>query len=134
MGELHPELCKALELKSPPILFELDYASSFTSEVPVFQEVSRFPAIRRDLAVVVPESIPVDKLRESVLSAAGESLVELRVFDIYQGKGIEPGAKSVALGLILQETSRTLTDTDADELVAAVVARLKNDHNATIRE
>jgi len=134
LGELHPELCKAFELKSAPILFELDYISSFTSEVPVFYEVSRFPALRRDLAVVVSESAPIEELRKSVLSAAGDRLVELRVFDIYQGKGIEPGAKSVALGLILQETSRTLTDTDADELVAAVVARLKNDHNATIRE
>jgi phenylalanyl-tRNA synthetase beta chain len=134
LGELHPELCRTLELKSAPVLFELDYAPSFSSELPVFHEVSRFPAIRRDLAVVVSDSVPIDKIRESVLSAAGERLVELRVFDIYRGKGIEPGAKSVALGLILQETSRTLTDTDADVMVAAVVARLKNDHNATIRE
>jgi len=102
--------------------------------VPVFKEVSRFPSIRRDVAIVVDESVSIDQLRESVRSEAAGLMRDLKVFDIYRGKGIEPGTKSVALGLILQETSRTLTDADADSVVAAVVARLKNDHNATIRD
>ncbi len=134
IGELHPEICQFFELKSAPMMFELDYELSFAAELPVFSDISRFPAVRRDLAVVVNESVSVAEIRQTVASAAGGLLRELRVFDIYRGKGIEAGAKSVALGLILQETSRTLTDTDADGLVAAVVARLKNDHNATIRE
>jgi len=134
IGEMHPELSRKLEFKTPPILFELDYSSSFMSEVPVFNEISRFPSVRRDLAVVVDETVTLDQVRESVSVSAGSALKELRVFDVYRGAGIEPGRKSVALGLILQETSRTLTDADADAVVAAVVARLKTDQDATIRD
>jgi phenylalanyl-tRNA synthetase beta chain len=134
LGELHPALANHLEFRVAPVLFELDYAVSFRSEVPVYKEISRFPAIRRDLAVVVPEEITLDQIRESVSVSAGSALQELRVFDVYRGAGIEPGRKSVALGLILQETSRTLTDADGDAVVAAVVVRLNNDLNATIRD
>jgi phenylalanyl-tRNA synthetase beta chain len=134
IGELHPELSSRLEMKNPPILFEIDYELSFTSQVPVYNEISRFPSIRRDLAIVVSDEISLAQIRESVSVSAGSALKELRVFDVYRGQGIEPGRKSVALGLILQETSRTLTDAEADSVVAAVVARLKSDQNATIRD
>ncbi len=134
IGELHPEICRKLELRTAPVIFELDYVSSFDAQLPDAEEVSRFPAIRRDLAVVVDETVTLDEIRESVSFAASGLLRELRVFDVYRGTGIEPGRKSVALGLILQETSRTLTDADADAVVAAVVARLKNDRNASIRD
>jgi phenylalanyl-tRNA synthetase beta chain len=86
------------------------------------------------LAIVVADEISLAQIRESVSVSAGSALQELRVFDIYRGQGIEPGRKSVALGLILQETSRTLTDAEADQVVAAVVARLKSDQDATIRD
>jgi phenylalanyl-tRNA synthetase beta chain len=134
IGELHPHISKLIELKSAPVMFEIDYESSLSSEVTVYEEFSRFPAIRRDLALVVDEKLRLDQLRESVSVSAGATLKELRVFDVYRGPGVEPGRKSVALGLILQETSRTLTDGDADAVVAAVVARLEQDHNATIRD
>ena len=134
IGELHPEISSKLEIKNSPILFEIDYVLSFVSQVPVFQEISKFPAIRRDLAIVVADEISLAQIRESVSVSAGSALKELRVFDIYRGTGIEPGRKSVALGLILQETSRTLTDAEADAVVAAVVARLKTDQDATIRD
>jgi phenylalanyl-tRNA synthetase beta chain len=94
----------------------------------------KFPAIRRDLAVVVDESVTLDELRKSVNLAAKGLLRELRVFDVYRGKGIEPGRKSIALGLILQETSRTLTDDEADAVIAAVIERVKGDLKAGIRE
>jgi phenylalanyl-tRNA synthetase beta chain len=134
IGELHPHISSQLELKNPPILFELDFDSSFDSQLPQYKELSRFPTLRRDLAVVVADEISLAQIRESVSVSAGSALQELRVFDIYRGQGIEPGRKSVALGLILQETSRTLTDAEADQVVAAVVARLKSDQNATIRD
>ena len=134
IGELHPEISSKLEIKNSPILFEIDYVLSFVSQVPVFQEISKFPAIRRDLAIVVADEISLAQIRESVSVSAGSALKELRVFDVYRGRGIEPGRKSVALGLILQETSRTLTDAEADAVVAAVVARLKSDQDATIRD
>jgi phenylalanyl-tRNA synthetase beta chain len=134
IGQLQPELARNLELRDAPWMFELAVEPSFQSEVPVFRAISRYPAIRRDLAVVVDDAVTLDELRESVNLAAKGLLRELVVFDLYRGKGIEPGRKSVALGLILQETSRTLTDQEADAVVAAVVARVKGDLKAGIRE
>jgi phenylalanyl-tRNA synthetase beta chain len=134
IGQLQPELARKLQLREAPWLFEIAVDPGFRSEVPVFREISRFPAIRRDLAVVLDESVTLDELRESVTLAAKGLLRELAVFDVYRGKGVEPGRKSIALGLILQETSRTLTDEEADAVVAAVVARVKGDLKAGIRE
>jgi phenylalanyl-tRNA synthetase beta chain len=134
IGQLQPELARQLELRDAPWLFELAVEPSFQSEVPVFRAISRYPAIRRDLAVVVDDGVTLDELRENVNLAAKGLLRELVVFDVYRGKGIEPGRKSIALGLILQETSRTLTDQEADAVVAAVVARVKGDLKAGIRE
>ncbi|MCU0976471.1 MAG: phenylalanine--tRNA ligase subunit beta [Steroidobacteraceae bacterium] len=134
IGELHPDLCRKLELRQPPIVFELDVESSFRAQLPVFIEISRYPQVRRDLAVVVPEAVSFDQIRSVVLAAAAGSLRELRLFDVYRGQGIEPGAKSVALGLILQERSRTLTDADGDAVVAAVIARLRSELGASIRD
>ncbi len=133
IGQLQPEIARKLELRDPPWIFELSIDPSFRSEVPVFAEISKFPAIRRDLGVVVDESVTLDELRESVNLAAKGLLRELNVFDVYRGKGVEPGRKSVALGLILQETSRTLTDGEADAVVAAVIERVKGDLKAGIR-
>ncbi len=134
IGQLQPELARKLDLRDAPWVFELGIDPSFRSEVPVFREISKFPAIRRDLAVVVDESVTLDELRESVNLAAKGLLRELAVFDVYRGKGVEPGRKSIALGLILQETSRTLTDEEADAVVAAVIERVKGDLKAGIRE
>ncbi|MBM5812739.1 MAG: phenylalanine--tRNA ligase subunit beta, partial [Gammaproteobacteria bacterium] len=134
LGQLHPEISRKLDLKDGPWLFELDIDLSFRSQVPVFEEISRFPALRRDLAVVVDETVTFEELRLSVNLAAGALLRELYVFDVYRGAGVEPGRKSIALGLILRETSRTLTDAEADAVIAAVVGRVKGDLKAGIRE
>jgi len=134
LGRLQPEFARKLEIRDPPWIFELAIDPSFRSEVPVFTDISRYPAIRRDLAVVVDESVSLDELRKSVNLAAKGLLRDLRVFDVYRGKGVEPGRKSIALGLILQETSRTLTDGEADAVIAAVIERVKGDLKAGIRE
>jgi phenylalanyl-tRNA synthetase beta chain len=134
LGQLHPEIARKLEIRSACWLFELAIDPSFRAEVPVFEEISRFPLIRRDLAVVVDESVTLDDLRKSVNLAAKDLLREIHVFDVYRGKGVEPGRKSIALGLILQETSRTLTDGEADAVMAAVIERVKGDWKAGIRE
>jgi phenylalanyl-tRNA synthetase beta chain len=134
IGQLQPELARKLEMRDPPWLFEIAIEPSFFAEVPVFTDISRFPMIRRDLAVVVDESIALSELRKSVNLAAKGLLRELHVFDVYRGKGIEPGRKSIALGLILQETSRTLTDGEADTVIAAVIERVKSELKAGIRE
>jgi len=134
LGELHPALTAALDFTYPPLLFELDY-EALTRSAPIrYTPVSSFPQIRRDLSFTVAVDEPFSRIAERVSVAASTRLHELRLFDIYQGKGVESGRKSVALGLILQDLSRTLTDTDADEVVAAVRAELRSSLDARIRE
>jgi phenylalanyl-tRNA synthetase beta chain len=134
IGQLRPEIARKLELREAPWIFELAVEPSFRAEVPVFSDISKYPLIRRDLAIILDEAVTLDELRESVNLAAKGLLRELAVFDVYRGKGVEPGRKSIALGLILQETSRTLTDGEADAVVAAVIERVKGDLKAGIRE
>jgi phenylalanyl-tRNA synthetase beta chain len=115
-------------------LFELETDSSFTCKQLKYKKISRFPTVRRDLAIVIDEGVPLAVLRENVTVSASGLLSELRVFDVYRGPGLETGRKSIALGLILQDSSRTLTDVDADAVVTAVVARLRDVLSATIRD
>ncbi len=133
LGELHPSLVKDLESVQTPVLFELDVQALAIARPP-YREISRLPRVRRDLAVVVDESVPLSRLVERVTLAASRLLRDLRVFDVYRGAGIEAGRKSIALGLIFQDISRTLTDDDVGRLVAAVVADLRTSLNASIRE
>ena len=134
LGELHPRLIKALNLSNTLFLFELEIESAFISKPLQSQRISKFPSVRRDLAVVVDESVPFAVLQENVTVSASGLLSELRVFDVYRGPGVDSGRKSVALGLILQDSSRTLTDDDADAVVASVVTRLRDFLSATIRD
>ncbi len=134
LGELHPALVRELDFTYGPLLFELDYLAA-TSNAPVrYAPVSSFPQLRRDISFTVAADETFGRIAERVSVAASTRLLELRVFDIYQGKGVEIGRKSVALGLILQDLSRTLTDTDADGIVAAVCAELRSSLDARIRE
>jgi phenylalanyl-tRNA synthetase beta chain len=134
LGELHPQLSKALDLPQNTLLFELEVESAFACKISKFGKISKFPSVRRDLAIVVDESVPLAVLQENVTVSASGLLQELRVFDIYRGPSIESGRKSVALGLILQDSSRTLTDVDADAVVTSVVARLRDVLSASIRD
>ncbi len=115
-------------------LFELDINVAFQCNELKYKKISRFPSVRRDLAIVVDESVPLAVLQENVTVSASGLLSELRVFDVYRGPAIETGRKSIALGLILQDSSRTLTDVDADAVVTAVAARLRDKLSATIRD
>jgi phenylalanyl-tRNA synthetase beta chain len=133
LGELHPSLVRAFEFVHAPMLFELDWAALALDRLR-YREISRQPQVRRDIAFIVDEAVPLSRLLERVTLVASSLLRDLRVFDIYQGPGIEPGRKSIALGLIFQEFSRTLTDDDVSRLVAAVVADLRESFNASIRE
>jgi phenylalanyl-tRNA synthetase beta chain len=133
IGELHPKLVASMDFTYTPMLFELDVAGIAT-RVPHYQEVSRFPQVRRDLAVVVDESVTLSSLTERVTLATSNLLRELRVFDVYRGPGLEQGRKSIALGLIFQDISRTLADDDVERLMASVVADLRENLNARIRE
>ncbi len=134
IGELHPTLVRELDFTYPPVLFELDYESALSVEKPQYREVSRFPQVRRDLAVVVDEHVALSALAERVTLASSSLLRDLRFFDVYRGPGVEAGRKSVALGLIFQDISRTLTDDDVERLIAAIVADLRVSLNAQLRE
>ena len=134
IGELHPRLMKDLGLNNTLFLFELEIDSAFTSKPLQFNKISKYPSVRRDLAVVIDDKVPLAVLRENVTVSASGLLSDLRVFDVYRGPGVEFGRKSVALGLILQDSSRTLTDVDADAVVTAVVTRLRDVLSATIRD
>src|SRR5690242_16729839 len=134
MGALHPGVAKDLDLSQGAYLFELLLEPLLRGKIPVFEAISRFPALRRDLAVVVAEGVSADQLLQGARAAAGSLLQDVRIFDIYRGPGIDSGRKSVALGLILQDSSRTLTDEDADGAMARVAERLQRDLGATIRD
>ena len=134
IGALHPRLVRALDLDRAPLLWELDEDISFAAELPAFREISRFPAIRRDIAMLVEAGISVQALLDSIRAAGGPLLTESKVFDVYSGDRIDSSRKSVAFGLILQESSRTLTDEEADGVVAAVVARLQSEYGARMRD
>lgn len=134
LGELHPELVKRLDLPASAVVFELDLAALCQTAPTVFQAVSRFPAVRRDIAVVVAETVSGQALRACVHPVAPGLIQEVILFDIYRGPGIDSGRKSVALGLILQDSSRTLTVEAADEIMSQVVERLRHQLGATIRD
>ncbi|MBK6597696.1 MAG: phenylalanine--tRNA ligase subunit beta [Proteobacteria bacterium] len=134
VGELHPRLARELDITGSPILFELEIQPALKRRLAAFAEISRFPSVRRDLAVVVDENVALSALRERVVLSASSLLREFLVFDLYRGPGIETGRKSIALGLIFQEKTRTLTDADADNAMAAIRADLSAALGATFRE
>jgi phenylalanyl-tRNA synthetase beta chain len=134
IGTLHPRLQERFDLARAPVLFEIDLEPLLDQPLPAFGAVSRYPAIRRDLAIIVDEQVTSDALLASVREAAPEELRDAFVFDVYRGKGIDSGRKSLALGLILQGLSRTLTDSEVDNASNDVLAHLRSTHGATLRE
>ncbi|HVI57503.1 MAG TPA: phenylalanine--tRNA ligase subunit beta [Luteimonas sp.] len=133
IGELHPRLQQALGLDHPVVAFEVDLALLRRRPLPRAHALSKFPSVRRDLAFVVADDLPWQAVADTVRASAGPALRELQLFDRYVGKGVESGFKSLAMGLILQEDSRTLTDRDVDAVVAGVTAALASAHGARIR-
>ncbi|MFC0678918.1 phenylalanine--tRNA ligase subunit beta [Lysobacter korlensis] len=133
VGQLHPRLQQALGLDHEVVAFELDLEPLVRREIPRARAVSKFPSVRRDLAFVVPQDTPWSAIADAVKQAAGPSLRDLVLFDRYQGKGVETGFKSLAMGLILQDETRTLTDRDVDAAVAETIAALQREHGAVIR-
>lgn len=133
MGEMHPQLVHALDLPGAPLLFELDWAVLAAAKVPVAAAVPEFPASRRDLALLVSEAVPAQALIDTAWAAGGSLLSQAFVFDIYRGQGLGDGSKSVALGLIFQDYSRTLTIEEIDSQVTAIVAALGRQQGAHLR-
>ncbi|TWH76583.1 phenylalanyl-tRNA synthetase beta subunit [Azomonas agilis] len=133
LGALHPELLKTLGIDQPVYVFELELAVLEQGTLPRYKELSRFPEVRRDLALVVDEQVAAGALLEQVRSVAGEYLTALRLFDVYQGKGIEPGQKSLALGLTWQHPSRTLNDEEIAACMQDILGLVTEQFGATLR-
>ncbi|HYM86779.1 MAG TPA: phenylalanine--tRNA ligase subunit beta [Pseudoxanthomonas sp.] len=133
IGQLHPRLQRALDLDGEVIGFEVDMSPLSARALPKSAELSRFPSVRRDLAFVVAEEVPWATISATVRGAAGPLFRDLLLFDRYVGAGVESGQKSLAMGLILQDNSRTLTDRDVEEVVTGVVAAIGRDHGGQLR-
>jgi phenylalanyl-tRNA synthetase beta chain len=134
LGMLHPAHGAALDITGDTYLFELALQGLGEGALPTFTPLSRFPSIRRDLALVLDQSVSFDALYACVTTAAGDLLREIVLFDLYQGDRIESGRKSLALGLILQAPSQTLTDQEVDQTIGRVIGRLENELGARLRD
>lgn len=138
VGALHPELNKALDLPSSTFVFELNAELFEEGLIPAFKSVSKYPAIRRDLAIIVEQNISAQKVMDTIHASCRASgtdiLQDLELFDVYEGEGIDSGRKSLGLGLTLQHLSRTLTDTDVDSEIQNVISELNDKLGATLRD
>ena len=134
VGGLHPAVLKKLDINQSVFIFEMETSPILAAKLPKFNEMSRFPSIRRDISISVDKNLPVRDLVDSIYSIKNEILQEVFVFDVYTGKEVRNNRKSVALGLILQDFSRTLVDEDVENLVAKILAQLKEHYNADLRE
>jgi len=133
VGALHPRLLKALDLAHDVYVFEGDLQLISAGSVPRAAALSQFPSSRRDIAVIVPQAVAYAQVEASCRAALGHALRQVFVFDQYCGENLGFGVKSLAIGLILQDDYRTLTDADADEYVARAVAALERDCQARLR-
>ncbi|MGA3682652.1 phenylalanine--tRNA ligase subunit beta [Pseudomonas graminis] len=133
IGALHPELSKTLGLDRPVFVFELVLAEVATGRLPKFHELSRFPEVRRDLALLADRDVSATAVLDVIRENAGEWLTDLRLFDVYQGKGIDPLRKSLAVGLTWQHPSRTLTDDEVNASTQQILTSLEARLNATLR-
>ena len=114
-------------------MFELDLEPLIAREVPAAGELSRYPSIRRDLALVIDRKVPYAAVEAAVRRAVGPILKGIRLFDEYVGPGLSEGTRSLAIGLILQDDSRTLTDSDAEQATASAVEALGDSFGARLR-
>jgi phenylalanyl-tRNA synthetase beta chain len=133
VGAIHPQLQQQLDLTEVVFLFEIELAAIQTAKLPEFSELSKFPEVRRDIAIIVDESVTSDQVMNVIREKGGENLTDLTLFDIYRGKGIEIQRKSLALGLTFRDSSRTLKDEEINKIIDQVIQSLSASCGATLR-
>jgi phenylalanyl-tRNA synthetase beta chain len=133
VGELHPRLQLKCELPAAPVVFELLAAPFMEGTYPRFSGLSRMPVVRRDYAFTVGETVPVGELLAAVRGRVPAFVRAVEVFDQYRGKGVEPGKKSLALRIVMQDTDRTLTDSEVEAVVASIREQLNQEFKAQPR-
>ena len=134
IGTVHPELERKFGLNGRTIVFEIEWSAINSRVIPEAVSLSKFPANRRDIAVVVKEDVASGDIVNACLANGGELLTGAKLFDVYRGKGVEEGNKSLAIALSLQSTERTLEDADIAASVDAIVAALTAQFGATLRD
>ncbi|WP_312203131.1 phenylalanine--tRNA ligase subunit beta [Kosakonia cowanii] len=134
IGVVHPELERKLDLNGRTLVFELEWNALADRAVPQAQEISRFPANRRDIAVVVNENVPAADVLAECKKVGANQVVGVNLFDVYRGKGVVEGSKSLAISLILQDTGRTLEEEEIAATVARCVEALKERFQASLRD
>lgn len=134
LGAVHPAAEKALGLNGKTFVFELTLAGITQRALPEAQPVSKYPANRRDIAVIVSEQTNAGKVLTEIEKIGGNQLVDLNLFDVYRGDGIEDGSKSLAISLVLQDVERTLEEQDISNKLDQVVDMLKEQFDATLRD
>jgi phenylalanyl-tRNA synthetase beta chain len=132
-GELHPRWQQAYDLPQSAMVAELDLAALLQVGVPAFEEVSKTPQAVRDLAIVVDHAVAVQDVLDGATASADALVKEVRLFDLYVGKGVEAGRKSLALRIVMQDTQKTLKDSEVDQAVAKILAGLEKKFAATLR-
>lgn len=133
VGELHPKWVQQYGLSAAPLLFELDVDALRLGRLPQAGVLSRFQSVRRDLAVVVDDGVPLAALLAALDAAKTEVVTAIELFDLYRGKGVEAGKKSLAFKVILQDTRKTLTDEEVESVVTGLLAALQNTFDAKLR-
>ena len=134
VGELHPLWQEKYELPGPAILFEVDAAPMQQVELPVFREVSRFPAVSRDVSVIVPETVAIQAILDHLALHKPASVESIQLFDLYRGAGVENGKKSLAFRVLLQDTQKTMTDPEVESAVAQLKERLVREFGGKLRD
>jgi len=132
-GKLHPKLQKTFDLNGSVFLFELRLNDIVKGSVPQYKAVSKYPGVRRDLAILIKSDVAYQDIETVVREHAGESLVGLNVFDVYVGENLGEGLKSIALGLNWQRSDRTLNDEEVTQAFDSIVSALSTRFDAKIR-
>ncbi|PDH34319.1 MAG: phenylalanine--tRNA ligase subunit beta [OM182 bacterium MED-G28] len=133
LGALHPAAAIQLGIESTVYIFELLQAAVESSEIPRATELSKYPEVSRDLAIVIDEFVSSSAILAMVEDKAGEFLVGSRIFDVYQGDAVSKGKKSIALGLTWQHPSRTLSDEEINTIISSCIKELEEQFNANLR-
>ena len=133
IGEVHPEWVQKYDLPLAPIIFELDFAAVKAAKVPAYLEVSKFPPVIRDLAVVVDQSLSLQALLDGLNGQLPALVKDVQLFDVYAGKGVAENKKSLALRIVMQDTQRTLLDSEVDAAVQQLVSCLERAFGAQLR-
>ena len=133
LGELHPRLVEHFELPAAPVLFELDLAALTVQPFPSVRSISKLPIVRRDMAVVVKDGIPTQDILAALNAGKPDHVQTIALFDVYRGPGIEPGEKSLAILVLMQDTERTLTDAEIEATMAGLMRILANGFAAKLR-